>query len=768
MTTANILRLTTNGEQAVNNADAGGIQVRPAFAKFGNYSGEVPAIVPTDILGSVVYQGNIHYIQVLSAASTRFTIEIPSEVEGVLGECVIYLEDGTALAHATIQPNREKVKGKALRVDLVMMLSNNTSHVIDISLSEFGSIPTVANLRSLPAPSTAMESAIGVLDCQLNVDGTYSPSIAMRFGAGGQQWGFVGWDKIYTGEVGAGNVISNGEFRVPDEISTSLPNTDLILQLINGSAAGESRKGYYDGATIQIKEAAFTELKGNETINIWIPQVSGESGQMLPPRDGVPKDWVLVRGDKKPTWAKPTNQHASSGTKLYHAPSRLRVNPIIFDGTGAETYDLGVSPESTNYIMCSLSGVTQSRDAMSISSNLLTFAEPINDELTVFARALTKEPSSGDYLHIKVAHYVGDGNTKRFKLPDSVENVNDVIVYVEKFDQNYSSFSVDMNSMEVVFTAAPNAGYTIEINAFVYEKIAGYSTEVLTFNYYLSESTNLFELPIEPESVNSCFVSLQGIHIHKNKLTLAKNKLVIGENIPEGISVEVMVFNNILSQGSPNSDLNGVVTGVIRTCKGLEVLMHNKHSHVIPLPVVRIEGDEGVKVVGEYPHFKVGLENTSGSKQASGKLLDAQTVYQGREGVLEITYPIKIDLRENDVHINANANFSAEIGPGFAPTNYLEQLQGVLGIKTAGMEEPSYDTRSRGSVTTGFSCLGTSAEDDATAYANCSRSLDIIIRHQNHKSGYVTLIAKAMIANVDVDAYQTYLGVEVSYNLRVV
>lgn len=768
MTTANILRLTQLGEQAVNNADAGGLQVKPAFAKIGNFAGEPPAEVPTQLIGSELHSGNIHYIQVISAASTRFTFEIPAEVEGQIGECLVYLEDGTPLAHATINPQREKVKGKALRIDLILMLSNKNSHAIDITLSEFGSIPTVASLRALPSPVNSMESAVGVLDLQLNTDGSRSPSVAIRYGAGSQMWGFVGWDKIYTGEIGNSNVISNGEFRVPTLIQESLPNGELIVQVVSGGAAGESRKAVYDGASIQIQEAAFSTLKGSETINIWIPDAKGESVSTLPPREGIPRDWVLIRGDKSPRWAKPTNQSGQNGTKLYIPPSRLKINPIIFDGLGVETYELGVIPQSSNYVMCSISGITQHRSALAITGSQLTFAEEITDELTVLARAFTKEPSSGDYMKIKTEHYSGDGKKTRFKLPQPVENVNDVIIYVEKMDQNFSSYSVDINTMEIVFTAPPSAGYAIEVNAIAYEKVAGYSTTIQTFTYKISESTNILELPFEPESVDMCFVSIQGIHVHKNRLTLAKNKLAIAETIQSDLEVEVLIFNNVLALGSPNSDLDGVVTGMIRTCKGMEILMHNRPSQTIPLPKIEILGDADIEVIEDYPSFKIQLKSNANKQKRSGTTIDAQTVYQGQENVIEVTYPVKIDLMEMDLHINATANFSAEVGPGFMPNNDSEQLQCILGISTPNAKEPSFDSRSRGSVNAGLICLGKDSQSEAMAYGNASRSLDIIVKSENHPSGYVTLIAKSRLANLDADAYETYMGVELSYSIKVV
>ncbi len=768
MTTPNILRLTPNGERAINNASAGGIQIKPYTASIGNYVGEVPALVPDSLLGDAIHSGRIRYIQVLSEKLTRFTLEIPAEVEGVLGECLVSLEDATVAAHAVIQPPRVKESGKALRIELLLHVGEFSTDVISIELCEFSSIPTVARVEDLPSPIKAMESAIGVLDLNSNRDGSFSPNLAVRYGEGSQHWGFGGWNRIYSGEIGKSKVINNAEFHIPDALVGIISDGELVLQAVSGGSAGESRKAVCANGKIKCSVKGFTSLSGSETLNIWASN-GGETVSSLPPRDSIPSDWVLTAGKATPVWSKP-NAAGSNGQSaaLYTPPSKLKINHFMQDGNNGISYDMGVAVENNNYLMNSLSGVTQHRNAFDIQSNIISYAEPITNELTIMGRAFTHEPSTGDFLTIKSASFVADGSKRKFKLPLDVTRQQDVIVFVEQMDQNYNAYTVDLDNQEVVFNSSPDAGYRVEVNAFTYEKKQGYSTNIDVFNVRTFETESIFELPIEPEDIDMVFVSMDGLHIHKSNLTLSGRRIAISSEIKEGISLEFMVFSNKLSLGSPASNLVGVATGLNRCNSGLELILHGAPSVVVPIDLINLTGDGRIKVQGAYPDYTISFVDEGDSETPAGTVLMAQTTSKNEESVGELNVPIRIDLNGNNVIVEATANFSAELGEGFYSETGVETFDAVCVLQQANAKEAAYGTRGKGTAVNTFSFLGTSSADEATAYSHISRTVCETIRADNHKAGYLNLVAKCKLSNVDIERYDTWLSAEISIKVTVV
>lgn len=768
MTTPNILRLTEAGKRAINNANAGGIQIKPYTATIGDYTGEVPSLVPDAIQGNAIHSGRIRYIQVMSEKVTRFTIEIPEPVEGVIGECLISLEDATVLAHATIQPPRNKEAGKALRVELILHLDEFNSDVISVELSELASIPTVARVEDLPSPINAMESAIGVLDLTANPDGSHSPNIALRYGEGSQHWGFCGWNRIFSGEVGKSKVINNAEFHIPDILIGVIPDGDLILQAVTGGSAGESRKAVCANGKIKCVVKGFTTLSGSESLSIWVAN-GGEAVSSLPPREGVPSDWVLTAGKATPVWAQPSG--ANSGAQsaaLYSAPSKLKINTFMQDGNNNISYDMGVEVENNNYVLTSLTGVTQLRRSFDILSSSITFAENIPNDLTIMGRAFTHEPSTGDFLTIQSADYTADGTKRKFKLPIEVTRQSDVIVYVEQMDQNFNSYTVDLDTQEVVFNTAPDAGYSVEVNAFQYTKKQGYSTNIDVFNFRTSETENVFELPIEPEDVDMVFMFMDGLHVHKRNMTLSGRRIAISAEIPEGINLEFMVFSNKVSLGSPASNLNGVVTGLNRCNTGLELIRHGAPSVMVPIEVINLKGEGRVKVHGSYPDFSIEIVEDGSEETPAGTILMAQTINKSAEAVGELNVPIRIDLNGNDVIVEATANFSAELGEGFYSESGIETFEAVCVLQQANAKEAAYGTRTKGTAMNNFSFLGNSSEDEAIAYSHISRTVCETVKSNNHKAGYLNLVVKCKLSNVDIERYDTWLSSEVSIKVTVI
>lgn len=762
MTMPNVLRLTDAGQQAINNASAGGIQIKPRTYEVGDYAGNAPVQVPDKPLGDIIDSGRVLYIQVLNSKSVRFTVEMALESKGTVGELMLYLDDNTPLCHATINPKQTKTVGKALQIELVMNIVQGSTEAISVELSSLGSIPSVATVETLPSPIDSIANAISVLDLMGNPDGTRSPAIAMAYGAGSQHWGFAGYDRNFNGTLGAQNIISDKEFKLPSNVNIEMG--DVVVQAITGTSAGKSRKGVYDGSKVIMSTAL--QLDGQESVSIWTPCDGNGNGVIIPPTDGVPSDYVLTAGDKDGTrWAKQYGGAGGNvGTALYYTPSKLRINSKMFDGDGNRTYDLGVDVDSSANIMTSIGGITQHRTAIGVNRNTITFAEPLDEELDVMLRAFTHEASSGDRCTIKSAAYVTDGSRRTYPLPLEVARANDVIIYIDRIDQNLASYTVDLEEQTISFTSAPKAGYAIEINAFAFTKETGYSTSIEVFTFRTSETTNYFELPYEPEDKDFVFMYAQGMHVHKEHISVADTRVVTTEDLPADLEIEIMVFRNHVAIGSPQSNLVGVVTGLQPHRDGLEIIRHGSRSVPVTLPQVKIDGDSNIEVLGEFPEFKLQMKSAAAGSSGMGAI-KVETQSRSEEGVAELSLPIKINLLGKDAIIKATATFQGQLGPGFVSTNKTEHMQAVLAVVPAGSDAPNFGSKMRGCVSSGFASLGTDIGDDAIGFSNSNATTHMQVLASAHPQGYVTIVGKVKFADTNVEAFDTWLNVEVSYEV---
>lgn len=763
---ADKLRLTTAGKQAALNADQGGVWIVPKTFAVGSHTGPVPDDVPNDLMTSPLYGGTLHYAEVVSEQTVRFTFDVPASVgtsAGVpIGEVIIYLDDGTAFAHAVLAEPYIKRVGIGIRIEAMLHVLEAPASVINVTLSELGSIPSVANVEALPSPVTALSNAISVLDLVSNPDGSTSPGLVSKYGNGGQHWGFYGYSRIYSAQVGGGNTISPAEFlNATLIVEYELEDGDeFIVQTISGDGAGATRKFKLNGSdsdsSFVAVDSGFDALNDNTVISIWVPTgVAGANGCPWPPAgDGVPEDWVLTKGkDACPVWAPPHKNKAQNIT-LYREPSKLELKPVSTVATSDRlTYELGNSfPENNNYAMVNTQGINQHRDAFDLIENRLEFSQRLVNNTILDVRAFTRAPSSGTRLVWNTAQYTGNGSEQAFGMPSHIESPELAIITVDHAQQALTSYTLDKDNDLIMFTEAPPAGSVIEICTIEYIQDEGFSTDIVSQQFKTTDLTNVVVLPVAPSHKNQVFVSEQGFWVHKSSFEIVENKLIFSGSIEPGVQIEVLIFNNVRAEGVATADVKGMVIGATQTAKGIELIRHNAPSLKLPSPEFEIEGKSGIRVRGAYPHYIIESDLAEQIAKDKFNSFNVQAKEEDAEQVL-VVQRVKF---EGDVIIQATADYAAELGPGFVSDSGYERGQFVLGYRTTGATEPEYARGIKGTGEFGIQSVS-DKQAEASGYGNASVTQTWNIIKENHPSGYIDIVAKMRITDANISKYGSKL-----------
>lgn len=800
--TPDILNLTAAGEQALLNADAGGLFVAPKYFKIGDL--EVPDVaawyaaqgsIPEGLVSNQIYSGTISYVQVRSTNTVVFTLDLPEGFpidsnpnDGTaatvpIGELVIQLEDGTALGHCVYAQAYTKRSNEALRLEVMLHVEAGNATAIDVTLSELSSIPTVVSVDSLPSPVEAIANAIGVQDLSNNADGSSTPGLVQKFGPGWTHWSFSGYTRVFNGDLGAGATSNESAFQQPVLYTyEGLAAGDVVIvQVIGGAGAGETRKfEVFDsgsGIRFQAVGSGFSSLDDDSAISIWKSQSGGLSTPWPPGPSDVPSNYVLERGVTSPRWVPPLKP-SGNGTTLYHPPGELSMVAYVIaadDSSGQRTFELYQKnlsqatnekaqihkyshTQNSNYSYIALGGVTQHREAFELTENSIEFSEDLPVDTQIDARLFSLNASTGAYLNIRYAEYTGDGSNKEFDIPvmpgETIVSPDQCLVYVDPFLQSINSYVIDTDNQKIVFTSAPSQGLKVEVNAFVTNAVVGYATHIHTVNYTTKDLTRILQLPFAPSDKGLVFISEQGMHVNRSLFDIVDDRVIFRRDIDADRDLEVMIFRNVLSEGSGDNSISSVVTDAVVTSKSIELIRHNADRIRLPVPKINVAGGDGIRVEGTYPEFTI--HSTLSETIAA----DNPTTFNNQHRLVdaeELIYTTRVSFK-GDIRVRATADFNARLGPGFSSDSGLENVEFVLGYKTHSRNEPEYGRNIRGTGSTGFSVTDPSRQG-TYAYSDKSVTQSWNIQKANNLSGYIDVVAKMRVKNGRVSDYGSVLTV---------
>lgn len=756
------LRLSASGEQALLNSNEGGLAIRPRSFKVGDYSGSNPSVVPETLLGNELSSGKLAYVEVLTQNSARFVFDVYASEPTLVGEILIQLESNIPLGHVVLRDQIEVSPLYAVRISLLLHTKYDVTSIVDVQMAEHSTIPSIASVEDLPHSDTVLVNAVTVLNMHMNTDQTASPGMAYKYGEGAYHWGFSEHDRVSSDEIGS-NFVSENVF------NTELPlgeEEHVIIQVVSGAGAGPTRIFKHDNGQLVNTGAPLPHVSASSTIAIWRritnPTQVGV-GLPWPEASDVPEDWVLTRGKEVPYWrpvASGTGAGGGARATLFHPPGRLTCRSLLTTAKPEKlTYAMPDELTDSNMILCGLSGTFQPRTAFNVRGSNFDLSESVDVPMPMDLRMFRAEPTQGHVLNVVLVQSRGDGQTAEFDIPEEVENADYVIAVVGRLWQPTSSYAV--KSGKLAFTEPPESGREIFLYCLVHEERAGWTTTLRFAHYHTQFPQREFLLPTTPVSKDHVIVVENGLPVNPDSYNLVGDVLYTTSEIPQNRFIEILVFENLKSQGTKDTSIVGVVTDIVAGPRGIEVHRQGMRPLQVPFPELNIRAGEGIKVSGQYPNYQI--TNTKAALEAQ----DSRRVYsqhQRIEDSEEIVVVQRIEFNRA-VLVSASVDFNAVLGPGFASTSGAEHIEYVLGLRGPAFDEPEYGRGVKGTAVAGFNvtAVGTG---EAKAFANATINSVHELQRANHKVGYVEIVAKMRLIGTDVTAYGSQLGANITIKVE--
>lgn len=752
------LVLLDAGESALNNADVGGILINPASFRMGDSNLYPTQTQHTNILGNFVVGGTLHHVEVLSARVARFVMDVDTRTltaPTVAKEMVLFFEGNIAFARAvfdtpyTLQPN------EPIRVSVVLATSRADLTTINVSAGEYDSIPSTAFLYRLPTPGNSNFNAISVLNGRVNPDGTNSPVLALRYGAGAFQWGFTDHKRVFTGVPTAATPTS---FKIPD-VSGFAANEQVIVHVVAGSGEGQTRRYRFNEGAGEFRDVDSKPISNlnASTVAIWQMQVGngngGGSGD-IPSTVDIPKDWVLTPGtDGNLSWQPPGAATRIIST-LYTPPSKLDVNALNLVGTGdTARYSTGeLIPENANYVYAALGTATQHRSAFELSGSEVEFAEVIPSIVPIDFRVFTKSPSTGTRVQFKTLAFVADGAKTEFDLAMDVADAAHIFAYVSNLLQPTTTYSIDTTLKKLKFTSPPEAGLPIEIRPLTYVQETGYSTRIVTKTYFIKDETFYLKLPTKPQAIEQVFISQSGAHIHEYNYQIIDDYAVFTSSLDVGLEVEVMIFENIQSQGTEATGLNGMVIDGYVSHKNLVLLRHGANPIELPIPEPKISVGQGLRVLSGDGTTLIELDDDAFPTMPKFQRYSSDTTEKTSNAI--VTHTVSLT---RPIILMITCDFSAKLGPGYVSVDGSENIEFVVGVRSSQSKEPEFGRGVRGTGESGLIVAENSKS--SMAYARATLTQMIELDPANHNTKEVELVAKMRINNANTAQYPTVVNI---------
>lgn len=752
------LRLTAVGEQAVANANAGGIAIKPVAYKVGDFSGTEPTTVPSTLLGTELASGSLSFVQVETENSARFVFDVSidyannEEIKSV-GEILILLEDNRAFGHVVLSNPIMVVPNSSVRISLLVHLQQDIQKILDVTMYEYNTIPSVATLQNLPASNNNQFNAISVLDLHVNSDGTRSPGIATRYGPGGYNWAFSEHDRILSKVIGTDFINAN-------TFSTSLSlkqDEIVIVQTIAGAGAGACRHYKHRNGQLVNQDTTIPFISAATTIAVWkriTNPVVPTTGIPWPENNEVPENWGLFRGENEdPYWGPVSGGNRQSTATLFTPAGKLIFSSLVTTATPDKlTYTLTEELDSATDLLMGTSGLLQPRTAYEVRGTQVGLSENVPAAMTLDLRQFRLEPSQGHVVLFDAIDYVGDGQTAAFNLGNVPVDSADMVFAVVGNTWQPSTVYQIKNGNGLEFVDSIDSGQKVSLYCARYEERAGWSTRIRVVTFKFPYATNTFALPITPLNKAHVLTNIGGLVSHTSDFTLVGNTLKTNTQVKADTIVEFTIFENVKSVGSKDTNIEGVIVDVIATPTGYMFKRQGMSPLSVPLFTPEIVAGDGITVEGKWPSIRINTTQAMAEAEDPKKIYNIQQKVEDSE---EIIITQRIEFTKGIV-ISCSADFQCQLGPGFATNVGNEHIDFVLSTQGPGYDAAEYARGVKGSGAAGFAVVSKDSTE-SVAYSNASISQLYELVIENHTAGYVEIVAKMRVTNAIVSSYGSKL-----------
>ncbi|QZE59355.1 hypothetical protein MPK66_gp111 [Erwinia phage pEa_SNUABM_2] len=758
------LRLTPQGEQAVANANSGGLAVQPVSFKAGDFVGSNPSVVPEQLLGNELASGALSYVQVLTENSARFVFDIKinyvaGEQMKRVGELLIMLSDNRPFGHVVLEEPIIAVPNGISRVSLLVHIQQDIQKILAVKMADYTSIPSVATLENLPSLKDNVFNAVSVLDMHVNSDGSKSPGVAYRYGAGSYYWGFSEHDRLFSGQITTAGFINANTFKIASLAGVLKENEIVLIQTIAGTGAGACRHFKYIGGQLVNQDGAIPFISAQTTIAIWrriTNPTTPSAGLPWPDNNEVPDTWALMRGkDNKPYWAPVGGSTRQTTATLFVPPGKMLFSSVVTTATPDKMrYTLSENLDSSTDLFVGTSGVLQPRTAYSVVDDQLLLSSFPEQRMSLDLRQFRIEPSQGHVVLFETYEGTGDGQTTTFTLGNKpIDSVDMVFCVVGSTWQPTTVYKLNAGN-KVTLTEAIPSGQRYSFYVARYEERANWSTRIRVAQYRLPYDADTFVLPTTPLNKAHCVMAMGGLTVHPMDFTVAGNALKTSSPVPADTLVEITIFENVMAVGSKDSSVDGVIIDAIPTPTGYMFKRQGLPPIDVPIAAPAIIQGEGILIKGTWP--EITISNT----QALAEEADPKNMFNIHQTVSdseELTITQRIDFSKG-VMLTCIADFQCQLGPGFAATSGKEHIEYVLSFKIPGTAEAEYGRGLKGTGSAGFNVVTSDASlTEVIAYSNVSLTQMFTVLIENQPQGFIDIVAKVRITDSQITSYGSKL-----------
>jgi hypothetical protein len=532
--------VTDVGLQAITNAEAGGFLLDLESYKLTQTLPNI-GVGDTALVGAPVNTGFFELIEAVSTSTVRFTIFIPTGLPATgqwnLKEIGLYLRTGELFAHGKL--NHLKTGSFGLRIRIYVTAAR-LGEVINITLGRGSSgLPSAARVRDLIPPKNSPSNAIVVLDQFSNGDEDnnveYTPSIAIKSGAGESSWAFLGYTREYMGFPASAANTSTFVLDASKAGGFWLNDTEEVLvQVVYGPGMGESRKVRYTKSTntFSVLEKPFSALSVASKIAIW-----RNTANQLPEREKtIPEAYVLGIGLN--TFDK-TVTVATGGILV---PHRYDFSPsgTLSDNLGSSGLPAGIFDNAAN-VTIYVNGKERRFATYYFTDMVITWidvAPLITDDISIVAFEFVT--TSQGFLDISEATYDGDGVQTDFNLPIVPDEEEHVLAFVNNKLISLSEFTLTGASVHI--SQPPNGEVTFLAfgNILTENTYSEWSKNVYTSTLYQQD----FIPSAEVYDVRYTIITLNGEYLNRSQYYLVGQKIRLFDPLPAGVIVNIWVVSS--------------------------------------------------------------------------------------------------------------------------------------------------------------------------------------------------------------------------------
>ena len=553
--------ITDVGLSAIANANAGGFLVNLKSFAVTEQVGVVLQNSDNVLEGTPVFYGLIESVEVVIPSSVKLTLPLPQQLPTTgtwsLTELGIFLETGELFAHGTFDVPYTKAAGNILNL-LTLVTALGLTDVVNVTIGTNASLASTAAVHNLIAPPNAYTNAVVVQDLETtnksvsNVEES-SGGLAVRYGSGGLDWAFLGYDLQYNGYPD--NVTSASSFAL-DVSSNGFWLNDqeiVVIQVLTGAGEGESRRVQFTAPNnFTVLDNPYSALLSQSVLHIW-----RSTKEQLPTRDtSINPQYVLGFGEN--TW----NSGTAATTLTSVTPSARQLLGTEFTGDGTTTSFQLPLTFSSNFaypgdFLLFLDGVESSYElgySISTTGALVFLVAPAAGNL-IEVKAFLTTASLGAYLIMSIVEYSTLGVQTAFNtsvVPDSMEYVH---VYVDGMLQHTSAYSYVPTA--VVFNVAPTGMVTI-VQFTGYEQ-NGSCSSVVRVDAVQSELNTPIPTGLTSVDASSILAYVNGLLVPTSQYSVVgSNNVQLGSGYVTGSLVSLLILdsqsNVITSTGATGID----------------------------------------------------------------------------------------------------------------------------------------------------------------------------------------------------------------------